>query len=106
MPKNVENMMRVCVRGTVYPNAHACAKKLGVALSTVYVAIHNGRTDTLGLGRGKHSPDPKNNASNKAITVMGRTYQSRAALSRAMRRNLKYVAKALRKYGQIGRAHV
>lgn len=45
--------MPVCIRGVMYKSANEASKRLGVNTSTIYAALHYGRADSIGLGRGR-----------------------------------------------------
>ena len=78
--------MRVLVRGVIYESPHDCAKALKVTVDTVYSAVHNDTTDTLGFGRGwkpKGNPNYGHGRS-KEITLGKTTFKSLAEASAAL----------------------
>lgn len=73
--------MRVEIRGTVYETVKAAAAAIGVKPATVYSAICNGTTETVGNGPGKYPRTPKtkelSSASNmRAVTLGSITFKS------------------------------
>lgn len=64
--------MRVRIRGVTYESVKEAANAHGVTIDNVYLAIRNGRTDNIGVGRGNHK-----NHKNIAASIPVSLFQGR-----------------------------
>lgn len=71
--------MFVEIRGVIYPSGRAAARALGVCPRTLYTALDQGRTATVGLYGKAGKPIP--------VTIQGKNYPSIAAAGRALGMN-------------------
>jgi hypothetical protein len=91
--------MRVDVRGTIYESVAECAVAVGRSQKTVYAAIANGATATLGLGtvrNHKHQQD----CGRKPHCVAGVWFPSISALARYIGKDVSHTRVALNKGGR------
>lgn len=90
--------LRIRVRGKTYPSAAAAARAHGVTVNTVYSALHRGRIDYLGLGKG--GPDHNRGGRKPKSIKIGEVYfQSMSEASRALGHTSTYVWQVINRGG-------
>lgn len=91
--------MPVMIRGKLYADAHAAAKALRVAVSTVYCGVIRGNPDRIGLGPDYAARPHRGGLPPKPVTVAGQRFASMAELARAIGRDPRNVRNSLRAGG-------
>lgn len=90
-------LLSVTVRGKTYATVKDAAKALKVKPNTVYSALHHGRIDMVGMGKGNHKAHRAPYIKPVALKVSGVDFCSMRALSLWLGRSDKYVSNVLRK---------
>lgn len=94
--------IRVTIRGVTYPTVAAAAKALKVKPNTIYVALHKGRIDKVGLGCGKVVAYRHPQIPPKPIKVGGLDFPSLQALSLWLGRSKQYASNKLKRHPDTG----
>ena len=88
--------MKVMIRGKVYQSVDEASIALGVTKSTIYVALHRGRADTVGIGSGRGSSNIYNRGRKPIpFSFMGIKFRSMQEASRELGMSERYVQQVL-----------
>lgn len=94
--------MRVNIRGTIYESVAECAVAIGRSPKTVYSAIANGTTATLGLGTVRFHKH-RQPCGAKPHCVAGMWFPSISALAKYIGKDISHTRVALNKGGRAYR---
>ena len=91
--------MRVDVRGTIYESVAECAAAMGRPQKTVYAAIANGTTATLGLGTVRFHK-PRQAPKGRVVCIAEIWFPSISALAKYIGKDISHTRVALNKGGR------
>lgn len=97
-------LMKVDVRGKIYPSVRAVCEDLGVTPNAVYSALSRGSTHTLGLGTGARAVFKGGKP--KPFELGGMKFPSLAAASRYLGLHPRTLATIVRRKSSVGMQNV